>query len=122
MVTEDPFSSSPRSTPKLQAAVLECLSQVALKRTYEPDQIIINEGDDCEAAYFILEGRVHVFKLSLQGRQHTLVQLGFGQAFNTRYELFSGKNSGIHLGSTVKLVLNGLQLKWNKWAISTDRL
>ena len=63
--------------------MLECLSHIALKRTYEPDQFIINEDDDCEAAYFILEGKVRVFKISHQGRQHTLVQLGSGQVFNT---------------------------------------
>ena len=70
-------------TPEFQDAVLKCLSHKVLNRTFEPNQHIISEGDVCDAAYFIVEGTVRVYKLSPQGRQHILVQLGPGQAFNT---------------------------------------
>jgi CRP-like cAMP-binding protein len=66
-----------------QDAVIKCISHIALKRTYGADQVIIHEGETCEAVYFILDGEVRIFKLSQQGRQQTLVYLKSGKAFNT---------------------------------------
>ncbi|MFQ6099914.1 MAG: Crp/Fnr family transcriptional regulator [Anaerolineae bacterium] len=55
----------------------------AMRRTYAPGQMVIFEGDPCQAAYFIAEGQVRVYRLSPAGREQVLVRLGPGQTFNT---------------------------------------
>ena len=52
-------------------------------RTYAPGETIIFQGDPCQAAYFIAQGRVRVYLLSPGGREQVLAVLGPGQAFNT---------------------------------------
>jgi CRP/FNR family transcriptional regulator len=52
-------------------------------RTYDPGETIIFEGDLCEAAYFIANGHVRVYRLSPNGREQDLARLGSGQSFNT---------------------------------------
>ena len=59
------------------------VADAAIRRTYTPGEIIIIEGDPCQAAYFVAEGQVRVYRLSPGGREQVLVQLGPGQAFNT---------------------------------------
>jgi len=56
---------------------------VAVRRVYAPGEIVIFEGDPCQAAYFIAEGQVRVYRLSPGGREQVLARLGPGQAFNT---------------------------------------
>ena len=55
----------------------------AIRRTYTSGEIVIFEGDPCQAAYFIAEGQVRVYRLSPGGREQVLARLGPGQAFNT---------------------------------------
>ena len=55
----------------------------AIRRTYSPDEIVIFEGDPCQAAYFIADGQVRVYRLSPGGREQVLARLGPGQTFNT---------------------------------------
>ncbi|MFN2137799.1 MAG: Crp/Fnr family transcriptional regulator [Candidatus Promineifilaceae bacterium] len=62
---------------------LACVADVALVRTYEPGETIIFEGDSCQAAYFVADGQVRVYRLSAAGREQVLARLGPGQAFNT---------------------------------------
>jgi len=59
------------------------VSRVAFRRTCAPGQTVIFEGDPCQAAYFIAEGQVRVYRLSPGGREQVLARLGPGQAFNT---------------------------------------
>jgi len=56
---------------------------VAVRRVYAPGEAIIIEGDPCQAAYFIAEGQVRVYRLSPGGREQVLARLGPGQTFNT---------------------------------------
>lgn len=67
----------------LSEGALARLAHVAVRRTYRPGEIILVEGEPCEAAYFLAEGIVRVFRLSAGGREQVLVRLGPGQAFNT---------------------------------------
>ncbi|MBC7223699.1 MAG: Crp/Fnr family transcriptional regulator [Anaerolineae bacterium] len=67
----------------LSDATLACLAAIATRRTYAPGEIILMEGAPCEAAFFLAEGAVRVYRLSPGGREQVLVQLGPGQAFNT---------------------------------------
>ena len=67
----------------LSEGALARVADAALARTYEPGETIIFEGDPCQAAYFIAEGHVRVYRLSSAGREQVLARLGPGQAFNT---------------------------------------
>jgi CRP/FNR family cyclic AMP-dependent transcriptional regulator len=55
----------------------------AIRRTYTSGEIVIFEGDPCQAAYFIAQGQVRVYRLSPAGREQVLARLGPGQSFNT---------------------------------------
>ena len=59
------------------------VARVAFRRTCAPGETVIFEGDPCQAAYFIAEGQVRVYRLSPGGREQVLARLGPGQAFNT---------------------------------------
>jgi len=67
----------------LSDETLTRVANVAIRRTYAPGETVIFEGDPCQAAYFIAEGQVRVYRLSPGGREQVLVRLGPGQAFNT---------------------------------------
>ncbi len=67
----------------LSESALACIADVVTPRMYPAETLIVVEGDICEAAYFIIEGHVEVYRMSLQGRQQVLARLGPGQAFNT---------------------------------------
>jgi len=67
----------------LPGPALARVARVAIRRSYASGEIIILEGDPCEAVYFIAAGQVRVYRLSLSGRQQVLARLGPGQAFNT---------------------------------------
>jgi CRP/FNR family transcriptional regulator len=59
------------------------VARAAIRRAYAPGETIIVEGDPCQAAYFIIQGQVRVYRLSLGGREQVLARLGPGQTFNT---------------------------------------
>ncbi len=67
---------------ELPDAALACIAEAAIERRYPAGALILLEGVLCEAAYFILAGEVSVYRMSPQGRQQVLVQLGPGEAFN----------------------------------------
>ncbi len=66
----------------LSDETLARVAGAAIRRAYAPDETIIFEGDPCQAAYFIIEGQVRVYRLSLAGREQVLVRLGPGRTFN----------------------------------------
>jgi CRP-like cAMP-binding protein len=49
-------------------------------RTIDPGRVIFNEGDDGDTMYIIQEGQVRISK-DIEGRQHTLAELGKGDFF-----------------------------------------
>jgi CRP/FNR family transcriptional regulator len=63
--------------------VLARVASVAIRHAYAPSEVIIFEGDPCQAAYFIEEGLVRVYRLSPGGREQVLARLGPSRAFNT---------------------------------------
>ncbi len=62
---------------------LSGVARRAIRRTYSPGDIVIFEGDPCQATYFVARGQVRVYRLSPGGREQVLARLGPGQAFNT---------------------------------------
>jgi CRP-like cAMP-binding protein len=68
---------------ELSNGTLKRIGQEANRRTYGAGELIILEGEPCRAAYFVVEGRVRVYRLSPAGREQVLVELASGEAFNT---------------------------------------
>ena len=62
------------------------------ERTFSPGQMIISEGEPCQAVYFVVRGVVRVHRLSLEGREHVLAYLGPGELFSLVPVLDGGPN------------------------------
>jgi CRP/FNR family transcriptional regulator len=62
---------------------LALVAGAAIRRAYAPGETIILAGEPCQAAYFIVEGQVRVYRLSLAGREQVLARLGPGKTFNS---------------------------------------
>jgi CRP/FNR family cyclic AMP-dependent transcriptional regulator len=52
------------------------------ERTFSPGQVIILEGEPCQAVYFVARGVVRTCRLSPEGREQVLAYLGPGEPFN----------------------------------------
>lgn len=52
------------------------------ERTFSPGQMIVSEGEPCQAVYFVARGVVRIHRLSLEGREQVLAYLGPGESFN----------------------------------------
>ena len=62
------------------------------ERTFSLGQMIVSEGDPCQAVYFVVQGVVRIHRLSLEGREHVLAYLGPGKSFNLVPVLDGGPN------------------------------
>ena len=62
-------------------ALLEIVPYVH-ERTFSPGQVVILEGEPCQAVYFVVQGVVRNYRLSPEGREHVLAYVGRGEAFN----------------------------------------
>lgn len=67
----------------LSDSVLGSIARVVIRRSYSAGETIIFEGDPCEAAYTVASGHVRAYRLSANGREQVLADLGPGQFFNT---------------------------------------
>jgi len=65
------------------------------ERTFPPGQVILLEGDPCQAVYFVARGVVRARRTSLAGREHVLAYLGPGECFS----LVPALDGGPHLSS-----------------------
>jgi CRP/FNR family transcriptional regulator len=52
------------------------------ERTFSPGQVIVLEGEPCQAVYFVAQGVVRTGRLSPEGREQVLAYLGPGEPFN----------------------------------------
>ena len=62
-------------------ALLEIMPHVH-ERTFSPGQVVILEGEPCQAVYFVVQGVVRTYRLSPEGREQVLAYLGPGESFN----------------------------------------
>jgi CRP-like cAMP-binding protein len=85
MMTSDLFQLLSRlpSFSDLSATDLKKIAAFAIHRILPAGEIILHEGDESESAYFILSGKMEVFRLALSGREQVLASLSAGQGFNT---------------------------------------
>lgn len=61
---------------------LERIRPLVHERSYSKTEIVILEGDPCEAIYFVRSGRVKVFKTSPEGKEQILRIMKAGDTFN----------------------------------------
>lgn len=72
-------------------ALLEIASHIH-EHTFSPGQVVILEGEPCQAVYFVVQGVVRTHRLSPEGREHVLAYLGPGEPFNLVPALDGGPN------------------------------
>ena len=71
------------SFTNLSADNLKKIAAASINKTIPAGEIILHEGDEAQSAYFVLSGKVEVFRLALSGREQVLALLSAGQGFNT---------------------------------------
>ncbi|HSB78751.1 MAG TPA: Crp/Fnr family transcriptional regulator [Candidatus Methylomirabilis sp.] len=79
---------------ELEPDSLEGLAVQVRERKLEAGELILMEGDPCEGLYFVISGRVKVFKLSAEGKEQVLRILGPGRTFNDVPVFDGGPNPG----------------------------
>jgi CRP/FNR family transcriptional regulator len=62
-------------------ALLEIASYIQ-EHTFSPSQMVILEGEPCQAVYFVAQGVVRTHRLSPEGREQVLAYFGPGEPFN----------------------------------------
>jgi len=72
-----------RSLPLFQGlddSAVEEISRLAQRRSYASGELIGLEGEPCTVVYFVAQGWVKVYKVSLEGREQVLTRLGPGDS------------------------------------------
>lgn len=72
--------------------VLARLDQVAHSHTFQAGATIFNEGEACAGFHVVLEGLVRIYRISPEGRLHTLSLLGPVASFNEVAAVDGGPN------------------------------
>ena len=80
---------------RLDNDVLSEIAPYIQERTFSPGQVVILEGEPCQAAYFVARGVVRTHRLSPEGREHVLAYLGPGEPFS----LVPALDGGPHLAA-----------------------
>lgn len=58
------------------------IATLVQERSLEKGQLLLTEGDPAEGLYFVISGRVKVFRVSPEGRQQVLRVMGPSESFN----------------------------------------
>ncbi len=66
----------------LDSATLHSVSRTAVKRTYEPDQVVFLEGESSSGLCVVENGWLKAIKTAPDGREQILNFLGPGEVFN----------------------------------------
>jgi len=77
---------------RLDAAALEEVSRSAVSRNYYRGAVLFLEGDPCSGMFIVDEGRVKLYKLSVEGREQVVKLMGPGESFNEVAVLDGGPN------------------------------
>ena len=68
---------------------LEAMARISAVRSYEGGELIFHDGDEAEAFYIILSGKVQIYKTSREGKEMILHLFGPGEIF-AEVPIFSG--------------------------------
>jgi CRP/FNR family transcriptional regulator len=66
----------------LDATALETVARAAIRRDYDPGQVVFLEGDPCAGLYVVQDGWLKSVKLSPAGREQVIRFVGPGETFN----------------------------------------
>ena len=77
---------------RLDAAALQAVSSNAVSRQFEPGVVLFLEGEPCAGMFIVDEGRVKLYKLSVEGREQVVRLMGPGEFFNEVAVLDGGPN------------------------------
>ncbi len=66
----------------LEPQVLEAIDRIAIRRRYDPGEVILLEGDPAPGIYAVEAGWLKAIKVSLEGREQILRYLEPGEVFN----------------------------------------
>ncbi|MGA8179294.1 MAG: Crp/Fnr family transcriptional regulator [Desulfobacterales bacterium] len=69
---------------------LNAVRQIAVNRFFDKGKMIFLDGDPCDGFYIIADGRVKIYKLSFDGKEHILHIYGPGNPFG-EVPVFAGK-------------------------------
>jgi CRP/FNR family transcriptional regulator len=69
---------------------LDALAALVLKRTCKRGHLIFSDGDEGTGFYIVLSGRVKIFKVSPEGKEHILHIFGAGESFG-EVSVFTGQ-------------------------------
>lgn len=98
---------------RLPDEVLAALAAVVVERRYNRGQVIFLEGEPCAGLHLVVQGQVKIYKLSPQGREQILHQVGPGETFNDVAALDGGPNpaSAGALSDVILCVIPRLELR-----------
>jgi CRP/FNR family transcriptional regulator len=66
------------------------IKQIAIDKFYDKDKTIFLEGDDCNGFYIVAAGKVKIYKVSFDGKEHIFHIYGPGNPFG-EVPVFSGQ-------------------------------
>lgn len=84
IISRAPFFQS------LPEADIDRLIAISLTKTYQKGDTIFSEGEHASGFYIVAEGKVKIFKLSVDGKEHILHIFGPGNPFG-EVPVFAGK-------------------------------
>jgi len=70
---------------------LKQIGRIAVEKKYSKNKIIFMEGDDGNGFYIVAKGRVKVFKVSPEGKEHILHIVGPGETFG-QVAVYAGRS------------------------------
>lgn len=76
----------------LDNLTLEAISQAAIQRKFDADQVVFLEGEPCTGLYVVQEGWLKSVKISPTGREQVIRFVGPGEVFN-EIGLFAGRTN-----------------------------
>jgi CRP/FNR family transcriptional regulator len=66
----------------LEGPALRSVAHAAVRRDYQPDQIVFVEGETCAGLFLVQDGWLKIVKLSADGREQILRVVGPGEVCN----------------------------------------
>ncbi|MDT8304689.1 MAG: Crp/Fnr family transcriptional regulator [Anaerolineae bacterium] len=79
---------------------LEALAQKAVRRTFAAGELLFLAGESSGGLWIIERGRVKVYKMTAEGREHVLHLLGPGDTFNDVAAFDGGPNAASSMAIT----------------------
>jgi len=113
---------------------LKEIRHIAIDKFYDKGRTVFLEGDDCNGFYIVADGKVKIYKVSFEGKEHILHICGPGNPFG-EVPVFSGQNFPANAQTLLKshllffpkaafvdLISNNPSLSLNMLAVLSMRL